>query len=357
MGAISTSINPSDFANRLQTFFNPKLEESLQFELHYAEFAQRQKFPAHGTSIRYFRARPASTSSVVAIAEGVTPTNITEVGVGYVDVPLSQLGALSKITDIVQATDLLNTVQLHTKTLGRDAALKLDTICRDALITGLLNSDNTFANRRFERFAGVANTGVSATDWTSLTGLSKAAGKINRLTNLGVITEMKRGKVPMINGQFVAVTPAEVLHDMYQDPTWITAAAFDVGTLYKRARLKMDGVVFTEAHNAFIEDTVYGTFDDVDDDGAGLVYSTVYLGEGAFGVPELANDKAGSNPYGPKLIILANPDKNDPLNLLVFVGWKTFYGCKPLIVTTNGTTPVSTEVPRYAVLRSKSTFQ
>lgn len=355
MGATITSSNPSDFANRLQTFFNPKLLDALLFELHLAEYGMRQKFPAHGTSIRFFRPRPASTAGVGAVAEGTTPTNLTEVGVGYVDITLSQRGALAKITDIVQAIDLLNTVQLYVKTMGADAALDLDTVIRNALMTGLNNSNATFTGY-FERFAGVVNTGNSATDFASLDGLSKSAGKITRGANIGMITQLKAAKVPMINGNYVAITPPQALHDMYQDTTWVQAAVFDVGKLYKRAALKMDGVVFVEALNPFIEDGVYGTYDAVDDNNSGLIYSTIYLGEGAFGVPELANDKAGSNPYGPKLIILAQPDKADPLNLIVTIGWKVYYGAKPLIVTTDGSTPVSTEVPRYGILRTKSTF-
>lgn len=355
MGALVSTTNPADFANRLQTYFNPKLLEALVFELHLAEYGLRGKYPAHGTSIRFFRPQQASTASVVAIAQGTTPANLTEVVVGYVDVALSQRGALAKITDIVQAIDLLNTVQLYVKTMGANAALDLDNIIRNALIVGLNDSNATFPGY-FERFCGVQNTGVSATDYASLLALSRANGKITRAAHIGCVTQLKAAKVPMINGQYVAVTPPQVIHDMRQDTTWVQSAVFDVGTLYKRAALKLDGCVFVEALNPFIEDEVYKTYDATDDNGNGLVYSTLYLGQDAFGVPEVANDKAGSSPYGPKLIILAQPDKADPLNLVVTIGWKCYYGAKPLITTTDGNTPVTGEVPRYLNLRSKSTF-
>src|SRR5579864_8087699 len=153
MGAEVTTTNPTDFTNRLQTFFNPKLLEALLFQLVLAEYGTRGKFPAHGTSVRFFRPRPASTASVGTVAEGTTPTNLTEVSVGFVDVPLAQRGALAKVTDIVQAIDLLNTVQLYVKTMGMDAALDLDTVIRNALVTAVKNSNATFAAGYFERFA------------------------------------------------------------------------------------------------------------------------------------------------------------------------------------------------------------
>lgn len=355
MGAATTASNPADFANRLQTFFNPKLLETLTFELAIADYGLRGKFPAHGTSIRFFRPRRANTSGVGTLTEGTTPTNLTEVAVGYVDVTLTQKGALSTITDIVTALDLLNTVQLHVKTQGADAALHLDGVIRDALVTGLANSNTNF-NSFFERFAGVKNTGVSATDFATLAGGNQANGKISRAVHIGCVTTLKRSLVPTINGKYVAVTPPEVIHDMRQDTTWVQAAVYDVGTLYKRAQLMLDGCVFVEAMNPFIEDNVYGTADSTDDDGSGLIYSTIYLGQDAFGVPELANDKAGSNPYAPKLIILAAPDKADKLNQIVSIGWKAYYGAKPLITTTDGSTPVSGEVPRYVQLRTKTTY-
>lgn len=352
MGATISTTNPADFANRVQTLFNPKLLDALKYNLVIADYGQQGKFNAISTTIRFFRPRPANTSGVGAITEGTTPANLTEVGVGYIDVPLSQRGALAKVTDIVLATDLLNTVALYTKTMGADAALDLDTVCRNALVTGLNDSNSTYNSPiqfYFERFAGVTNTGTSSTDFSTLAGLSKSNGKHTRATHLGCITTLKAAKVPMINGKFVAVVPPQIMHDMRQDTTWVSGAVFDVGALWKNGQMMLDGAVFVEATNPFSEYNTYKTLS-TSDAGNGLIFSTIYLGESAFGVPQLANDRAGSSPMGPKLIILAQPDKQDPLNLLTTIGWKTLYGAKAFI------TNVTAEVPRYVLLRTKSTF-
>jgi len=358
MGALVTTSNPTDFAGRLQTYFNPKLLKSLQDELHLAEYGLKGKYPSNGTSIRFFRPRTASRASVVTVSEGTTPTNLTEVAVGYIDVALTQRGALAKITDIVQAVDLLNTVQTYVATMGADAALDLDTIIRNALVTGLNDSDATYGTAYFERFSGVTNTGDSSDDFTTHLALTRANGKITRASHIGCVTQLKAAKVPMINGRYVAVTPAEVIHDMRQDTTWVAGAVQDVGTLWKRAQMMLDGCVIVEATNPWVEDDTYKSYDAVDSTSPknGLVFSSLYLGKDAFGVPELSNNKAGSSPYGPKMILLTAPDKADPLNLVVTVGWKAYYGAAPLIVTSDGSTVATGEVPRYIQLRSKSTF-
>lgn len=370
MGALATTGNPATFANQLQTYFNPKLLEALKLELVLSEYGLRGKYPAHGSAIRFFRPRPALAANVGGaaanavpvgpITEGTTPTNLTEVAVGYVDVSLSQRGALAKLTDIVQALDLLNTVKIYTETMGAEAALDLDTVVRKGLLTGMQNSDTAFGSGHpFERYPYITITDDSSNDYDTFkatANVSKANGKITRAVHLGCVTQLKRSLVPMINGRYVAVTPPEVIHDIRQDANWVSAAVYDIGKLYKRGVIELDGCVFVEANNGLTEGATYGTATGTPGAGNDLVYTTWYLGKDAFGVPELSNDKAGSSPFGPKMIILAQPDKADPLNLVVTLGWKCYYGAKALIATTDGTTPATGEVPRYVQLRTKSTF-
>lgn len=337
---------PADFASRVQTYFNPQLLKALVFNLVLAQFGFTQKYPAIGSTIRFFRPRQANTVGTGAVTEGTTPVTLTEVAVGYVDVDLTQRGALATVTDLVQAIDLLNTVQLYVKTMGSDAALDLDTVIRNALITALNDIDATYGANYFDRYAGVVNTGDSSVDFTSLSNLTAANSKITRARHLACVTQLKAAKVPKLNGRYVAVLPPEVMHDVRQDTDWVTAATrVNKGeAFYKDAEIELDGCVFVEANNPFRE-TNYKTYA-----ATGKVFSTIYLGEGAFGTPELSNNKAGGSPMGPKMNILAQPDKADPLNLKTFIGWKAFYGAKSL------TTSEASDVPHYLVLRSQSTF-
>lgn len=341
--------NPGDFASRVQAFYNPKLQDALKFNLALAPYGLQGKYPAGAVSgvptVRFFRPRIANTVGVGAITEGTTPTTLSEVAVGYVDVPLTQRGQLAKVTDLVLATDLLDTVKLYTQTMGADAALDLDTVCRNALLTALNDSNATYTGANFERFGGTANTGTSSTDFTTLVGKAANASQMTRSENMKCITQLKAAKVPQINGKFVAITPPEVIHDLRQDTTITAAFQYsDVQALYKNAQLSLDGCVFVEATNPFRE-TAYKTYA-----AAGAIFSTIYLGAAAFGVPGLDNVKAGGSPFSPQLIIINKPDHSNPLGLYVQLGWKAMYGAKALI------TNVAGEVPHHLVFRSKSTF-
>lgn len=345
MSAVTTS-NPNDFSSRVQTYFNPKLQKALAYSLVLASYGLRQAYPAHGTSIRFFRPRAANTTGTGAVAEGTTPTTLTEVAVGYVDVSLSQRGALATITDLVQAQDLLDTLQVYVETMGADAALDLDTVIRNALVVGLNDSNSTYTNAYFERFAGTTNTGTSSTDFATFHALSASNAKFTRARHLANVTQLRSARVPMIGGKYVAVTPPQVMHDLRQDTDWVNAATqVNNEALYKNGEIMLDGAVFVPHDNPFREGATYKTYS-----ASGANFTVHYLGAAAFGTPELSNKRAGGSPMGPRMNILSNADKSDPLNLKTFIGWKAYYGAAPFI------TNVSGEVPHYLSFRCKSTF-
>lgn len=370
MGAAITTANPADFANRQQAYFNPKILKALQYSLKLCQYGLSQGYTTIGDTIRFFRPRKASTSYINAqaltgltitpllaptvLSEGVKPTNLTEVGVGYVDIKMTQRAALAQISDRTTALDLLNTLEVYSKTMGEDAALDYDTVVRNWLINGVYNSGTTYVNGDdggyFERFAGVENTGNSAADFATLSGLAKVNGKITRGVALGVVTQLATSKVPKINGNYVCVVAPQVVHDIRQDELWLRAATFAGDPLYKDLEVMLDGVAYVKASNPFIEDAVYGTEDATDDDNSGLIYSNIYLGADAFGIPNLTNKEAGGSQQAPRLQIVNGADKADPLNQLRYIGWKSFFGAAPFV------TSVSQERPRFVVLRAKSTF-
>lgn len=352
--ATATTSNPADFSNRTQTLFNKKLLEALQFELVLARYGLSEGYKTIGDTIRFFRPRKANTTGVGALTEGTTPSTLTEVAVGHKDIQLGQRGALAKITDKLQAIDLINTLEVYHKTMAADCALDYDTVIRDALIDGIQGSDQTYLSAvdggYFERFAGVTNSSTSAASFSDLSGVSKENGKISREAGLAVVTQLKTAGIPTIGGKYYGITPPQVLHDMRRDSLWLQAAVYsDPDKLYNRHAITVDGIAYSEATNPYTEGTTYGTLGTTDP-GTGLIYSTIVLGKDAFGIPNLDNKRAGGSQQAPKIIVLDKADKTDPLNQLTVLGWKSFFGAAPFI------TNVSGERPRYVVLRSKSTF-
>lgn len=348
----------------------------MQFELRLGSYGTQKELPANsaGDTIRFFRPRRASRASVVALTQGTTPTNLTEVPIGYVDCQLKQRGALAEITDIVRAIDLFDTLETYTKTMGADAALDFDSVCSHAICSkpGTADQDGTAnpipaaqstmydSDSNFERFAGVANTGDSATDFATLAAATASNSKLTRAVHLGAITRLKgvgaTPAVPTINGRYVALVPPELLYDVRQDATWIQAAVFNAEKLklFKWAEFELDGAVFVEHNAPFIEyyQGTYGVYDvrGVGEDSIQNIFSALYLGEGAFGTPKLSGMKAGSDPRAPSMIINDKPDKADPLNQLVTVGWKAFY--QATLLKTNE----ATDQFRCVQQRCKSTF-
>ena len=358
MGAAITTSNPADFGSRQQTYFSKQLLKALIYNLRLAAYGVAKEVPANSgaDTIRFFRPRKAATTYVAKITEGTTPTNLTEVSIGYVDCQLKQRGALAKITDIVRAIDLFDTLQVYVKTMGADAALDFDSICRNAICAnpavaahGLNAAATTMynSNGSYERFAGVVNTANSGNDFATFHAQAASAAKLTRAVHLGAITQLRQANVPMVNGKYPVIVPAQVLFDVRQDSTWIAAAIQNAEALklFKWAEFELDGGVFVEAQNAYREGATYGTYS-----ATGENFGCLYLGAEAFGVPKLSGDKAGSDPRSPSMIILTAADKADPLNQVVTAGWKSMYMACLLL------TNEASDVPHVVVQRVKSTF-
>lgn len=380
MGATITTSNPADFTNRVLSYYNKQLLQALQLNLRLTNYGRQQAVPKSTgfNGIRFFRPRKANRAGVQALTEGTVPVNLTEVAVGYIDIKLKQRGALSKITDIVTATDLLDTLDVYSKTLGADAALDLESVCWHAICSkaGTADADGTAnpipvgqttlngSNTAFERFAGVSNTLNSANDYDTFRAAAVSAGKITRAAHLGAITQLKNKGVPMIGGKYPVVIPTPVLFDLRQDTLWTNTAQYNPDKLlYPWAQFELDGGVFVEAMSPdllFVEDAAVAAATGMgkhapaavataSSTSAGAIYSTLYLGADAFGIPKMVGD-AGSDPATPSLRIVKNPDSGNPLGQFIYVGWKAYY-MGALLWTSE-----ASDVPHVVQLRTRSGF-
>lgn len=368
------------FVNRVLSKYNPQLLKTIDLELRLAKYGRAQPVPpsAGFNGIRFFRPRRANRAGISALTEGTVPGTTTDVNVGYIDIKLAQRGTYSKITDIVTGTDLLNTVDVYTKTIGADAALDLDSICWHAICSkaGTADADGTAnfipngqttlnaSNTLFERFAGVQNTGVSATDYNTFRALTASQGKITRITHLGCMTQLKNNGVPMVGGKYPVIIPTPVLYDLRQDTLWTNTAQYNPDKLlFPWSQFELDGGVFVEAMRPdllFIEDASqaaaagYGVHAPAaaataSASDAGAIYSTLYLGADAFGIPKMTG-KVGSDPASPSLIIVNKADSNNPLNQFMTLGWKSMFMAALLL------TSETSDIPHVVQLRTRSTF-
>ncbi|MEO0796300.1 MAG: N4-gp56 family major capsid protein [Verrucomicrobiota bacterium] len=312
---METTTNPASVANRQQRYFDRMLLEHAVNELRLSEFAMKRDLPRKmGTlDMRFFRRQVADESNVVTLTEGTPPNQYVENDMEHVDVTLAQLGEVTKLSDIRSEIDIFNALDQNIELMAEDAALKCDSIVRNAILSGMLNSDNVH-----ERFGAITPTGDSSADFTTLDPAAAASHQITRARALGNLTALKVAKAPRYNGNYICILPPQLEHDMRQDST-IEAAwtRSDVKKLYADELGVVDGIRYVSATNPFIESNTYGTYN-----AAGDIFAALFFGKNAFGCPKL---KGTSSPHKPSVIINDKPDKSDPLNQFIVAGWKALY--------------------------------
>jgi N4-gp56 family major capsid protein len=350
--------------------------KTLMFSLRMYQFADRKTAPAQGTlAIRFFRARKAKKAAggqgPQNLTEGVVVQHKTEVSVGNLDCYLNQRGDDFEISDIVRATDVLDTLKVYMKTVGEDAALDFDQVMTNSIMgnattanlakalglgaaqTTLYNSNAAYGvatAKYFERFAGIVNTGNSGNDFASLLGETPANSKFTRLEHLRALTQLRANDVKPPDGKvFPVIVAPQVKFDIRQDSTLVAAMTQrDNAKLYKWEEFELDGGAFIESTNPWQESQAsgYGTYDNT-----GTVFTSMYLGDDAYGTVRISTNVAGGDPAAPKITVLDEPDKSDPYNQKVIGAWKAYYG-SILKITSD-----ATDVPHVVALRTQSSFQ
>lgn len=317
-------ITNTTLSNTIQAKYSKKLLDHAVQEVHLVEFAAKEELEAGigATSVRFFRPNVASTTATGApavLAEGVAPTDYREITYTPIDVPLVQIGEVSKITDVVTAVGLLkhldNTIALH----GEDFALDVDTRIRNQLI-----HPSTGLTKRYAQ--GLAN-------FAAVAGATTANAKLVPQDLLDAATALKIARSPKINGRYQATVPPQGTRDIMNDTTWrelIRQVAAD--RAFKGEVGDLFGVAILEGTNPFQEDETEGTFatsfNPAGSNTTGLIYSTIVTGKGAYGVVDMK--KLGGVAKKPQVIIVDKPDSSNPLNQFMFVGWKAYWASSVL---------------------------
>ena len=234
-------------------------------------------------------------------ASGVRQLSLTKV-----TATLQQIGQVVVISDVLNNTEFLNSLAQATKANGEDAALKCDEIVRNHIMRTVAGGGGAVNLTSHAETAG-ANT-LFADDATKLSELA-ATDVLNASDTLDVVT----------------VAAPQVLRDIMRDSDWLNAATrSNVSALYNGEAGSLYGVRFVEDTNPWrtgVSDANHDTYS-----ATGAAFGTIFLGGEAFGVPALSGD----SPMSPSIQIVDTPDKKDPLNQVITVGFKTMYTAKVL---------------------------
>lgn len=305
-------LNLQLFANQLQTtlldglsaemktFYDMTLIDEAQANLVHDQFAQKRPIPANGGKTIEFRKFAPLAKATTPLTEGVTPDG-KALEVSAIPATVSQYGDYITQSDVLELTALDNTILEATKLLGRQAGLTLDTVTRDVLNSGL---NITYCPKVAED-----GTETAVTQRSGLDNTSQLTVKVVQQ----VVAKLRGQNAPTIGGKYVAVIHPYVAYDLMRDPEWIDAHKYaQPSNLYEGEIGEIAGVRFVQTTEAKVFD--------------GGVFSTLFMGQGAYGVTEITGG-------GLQTIVKQKGSAGtaDPLDQRSSVGWKAIKTAEILI--------------------------
>ena len=283
----------------MKEYYDMRLIDRAEANLVHDQFGQKRPIPANGGKIIEFRSFSPLDIPKDALTEGVTPDG-NRLEVTSITAEVAQYGDYIVQSDVLELTSIDNTILEATKLLGRQAGTKLDRVVRDVLI---------------------ANTGVVycpkvvdgvETEVTEAAGLTEDC-KLTVDVVSQVVAMLRAQNAPTIDGEYVAIIHPYVAYDLMSDPAWIESHKYaQPENLYTGEIGKVAGVRFVQTTEAKISE--------------GGVFSTLFLGEGAYGVTEITGG-------GLQTIIKQKGSAGtaDPLDQRSSIGWKAIKTAEILI--------------------------
>ena len=221
--------------------------------------------------------------------------------VSTITATVNQYGDFVTQTDVLELTSLDNTILEATKLLGKQAGLTLDTIVRDKLMAG--------TNVLYCPAVGTDGKETEVVTREGLTPTSQITVKVIKKA----VAMLRAQNAPTINGKYVAIAHPYIIADLMNDPAWIEMHKYANPTnLYEGEIGEIAGVRFVQTTEAKVFD--------------GGVFSTIFLGEGAYGVTEITGG-------GLQTIVKQKGSAGtaDPLDQRSSVGWKAIKTAELLI--------------------------
>ena len=295
--ANKTSTPPNDLSPEMKTFYSDYLIDNAVPNLVHDQFGQKHPIPKNGGKTIEFRKYDPFDKATTPITEGVTPHG-HKLNVKTVTATVNQYGDYVELSDVLLLTAIDNNMVQATKLLGNQAGETLDWVTREVLSGG---TNVVYAGGKTSRAA------IAATDYITVDDLFNAA----RI--------LKNGNAKKINGSFIGIVCPDIAYTLMRDSEWIDVHKYaQPGEIYEGEIGKIAGIRFVETTEA----KVWASAGASDTD----VYSTLILGENAYGVTEI---QGGGLEHIVKQ--LGSSGSADPLNQRATVGWKAIRTAERLV--------------------------
>ena len=266
-------------SDEMKVFYSDYLIDNAVPKLVHDQFGQKHPIPKNGGKTIEFRKYSPLPKMLDPLTEGVTPDG-QSLTVTVIEATVEQYGGYVTISDMLQLTAIDNNMLQATKLLGNQAGTTLDTITREVLNGGT----NVIYS------GGVASRDALADNLT-VDDVMKA------------VRALKGQNADKIDGSFVAIIHPDVSYDLVHDPMWEAVKTYSPEDWYEGEIGRIHGVRFVETTEAKIFE--------------GGVYSTLVLGDNAYGVTDI---EGGGLEHIVKQ--LGSAGTADPLNQRATVGWK-----------------------------------
>lgn len=287
-----------------KTYYDMRLIDEAGPLLVHDQFAQKRPIPQGGGKTIEFRKFSPLPKATTPITEGVTPDG-KRLDVTAFTSEVAQYGDYITQSDILELTTIDNTIVEATKLLGRQAGATLDTVTRNVLNTGL---NISFA----PKLDSVGNETV-VVDRDDLDTTCVLTVKMVQK----IVAKLKGQNAPKINGSYVAIIHPYNSYQLMRDPEWKYPHQYkDTSNLY-------EGEIGMVAGVRFVETTEAKVWRNTKDH---AVFSTLFLGEGAYGVTEITGG-------GLQTIIKQKGSAGtaDPLDQRSSIGWKAIKTAELLV--------------------------
>ena len=268
-------------SDEMKVYYSDYLIDNATPKLVHDQFGQKHPIPKNGGKTIEFRKYSPLAKLTTPLTEGVTPDG-QSLTVTTIEATVAQYGGYVTISDMLQLTAIDNNMVQATKLLGNQAGVSLDTITREVLNGG---TNVVYAGGVTSRTALTADSKLTVQD------IKKA------------VRALKTQNADKIGDSFVAIIHPDVTFDLTNDPEWQSVKDYDPKDWYEGEIGKIAGVRFVETTEAKIF--------------TGGVYSTLVLGDNAYGVTEI---EGGGLQHIVKQ--LGSAGTADALDQRATVGWK-----------------------------------
>ena len=271
----------SSLSDEMKVFYSDYLIDNATPKLVHDQFGQKHPIPKNGGKTIEFRKYSPLPKLLTPLSEGVTPDG-QSLTVSTIEATVAQYGGYITLSDVLLLTAIDNNLMQATKLLGNQAGATLDTITREVLNGG---TNVVYAG-------GVSGRGaLTAEQKLTVDDVKKA------------VRALKTQNAEKIDNAFVGIIHPDVAYDLTNDPKWEAVKTYDPSDWYEGEIGRICGVRFVETTEAKIF--------------AGGVYSTLILGDNAYGVTEV---EGGGLQHIVKQ--LGSAGTADPLNQRASCGWK-----------------------------------